>query len=139
MVNNNKIRQKLDGLQKNIAFLESMSQMSIDEFVMDPRNYLSAIRILQISVEAMIDIANHIIAQKGLGVPQTYHDSIKILTKEGYLPQDKETIFRAMIRFRNRAVHMYDEIDEKEIYRIIREHLGDYQDFVDSIIKRCLI
>ncbi|MDD4802477.1 MAG: DUF86 domain-containing protein [Syntrophomonas sp.] len=124
-------------MQKNIKFLESMRQMSVDEFLTDPRNYLSATRILQISVEAMIDIANHIIAREGLGVPQSYHDAIKILTREGYLQNDKEATFRAMIRFRNRAVHMYDEIDEREIYRIVGEHLGDFQAYIDSIIKRC--
>ncbi|MDD3269502.1 MAG: DUF86 domain-containing protein, partial [Syntrophomonadaceae bacterium] len=86
---------------------------------------------------AMIDIANHIIAREGLGVPQSYHDAIKILTREGYLQNDKEATFQAMIRFRNRAVHMYDEIAEREIYRIIGEHLGDFQAYMDSIIKRC--
>lgn len=136
MVDNNKIRQKINILQKNIRFLDSLRQMSFDDFVADPRNYLSATRILQISVEAMIDIANHIIAREGLGLPQSYHDAIKILVGEGYLPSDKEDTFRAMIRFRNRAVHMYDEIDDKEIYRIICKNLGDFQDYMDSIIKR---
>lgn len=136
MVNNNKIRQKINILQKNIKFLDSLRQMPVDEFLADLRNYLSATRVLQISVEAMIDIANHIIARESLGMPQSYHDAIKILTREGYLPSDKEATFRAMIRFRNRAVHMYDEIDEQEIYRIISEHLGDFQDYIDSIVKR---
>lgn len=133
MVDNNKIRQKINILQKNIKFLDSLQQMSVDDFVADPRNYLSATRVLQISVEAMIDIANHIIAREGLGMPQSYHDAIKILVREGYLPGDKEDTFRAMIRFRNRAVHMYDE---KEIYRIICENLSDFQDYMDSIVKR---
>ncbi|MDD2511223.1 MAG: DUF86 domain-containing protein [Syntrophomonas sp.] len=137
MVNNNKIRQKINILQNNIKFLDSLRQIPADEFLADPRNYLSATRILQISVEAMIDIANHIIARESLGVPQSYHDAIKILTREGYLPNNKEPTFRAMIRFRNRAVHMYDEIDEQEIYRIICENLNDFQDYMDSIIKRC--
>lgn len=136
MIDNNKIRRKINTLQQNIKFLDSLRQMSGADFVADPRNYLSATRVLQISVEAMIDIANHIIAREGLGIPQTYHDAIKILIREGYLPNDKEATFRAMIRFRNRAVHMYDEIDEQEIYRIICEYLGDFQDFMDSMIKR---
>lgn len=137
MVNNDKIRQKINILQKNIKFLDSLRQIPFDEFLADPRNYLSATRILQISVEAMIDIANHIIARENLGIPQSYHDAIKILSREDYLPKDKEATFRAMIRFRNRAVHMYDEINEEEIYRIICENLSDFQEYMDSIIKRC--
>ena len=40
-----------------------------------------------------------------------------------------ETLIK-MIRFRNRLVHIYWAIDDKEILRILKEHLGDIRRFL---------
>jgi len=35
-----------------------------------------------------------------------------------------------MIRFRNRLVHIYWDIDDNEMFRILREHLADIPHFL---------
>lgn len=41
-----------------------------------------------------------------------------------------------MVRFRNRAVHLYDTISPDEVYRILDRHLGDFDVFVAAIVRR---
>jgi len=67
----------------------------------------AAVRYLHTAIESMIDIANHVVARRGL-----------------------------MVAFRNRAVHLYDEIDADEVYEILTERLGDFDDFVSAIATR---
>jgi len=32
-----------------------------------------------------------------------------------------------MVKFRNKTVHLYYEIDDKEVYKILQQHLNDFQ------------
>lgn len=136
MVKLQKIRQKLDFLRKNLRTLKTFQQMSLEEFTNDPINCLAATRVLQISIEAIIDIANHIIAREGLGIPKTYQEAIGLLIANGYLPKENESNYRNMIKFRNRVVHLYEEVDEKEVYRIIINNLDDFTDFIRVMVER---
>ena len=51
----------------------------------------------------------------------------KIITK------DKVDNYKLMAKFRNRIVHFYDEIGEKEIYEIIQDNLKDFEVFLQDI------
>jgi uncharacterized protein YutE (UPF0331/DUF86 family) len=84
----------------------------------------------------MIDIANHVIAREGLGVPRAYADSMEILIRDGVLPTDHRDSLVAMVRFRNRVVHLYDEVDAEEIWAIIDHDLGDFETFMAAIAGR---
>jgi len=40
-----------------------------------------------------------------------------------------------MTRFRNRIVHLYDEVSREEVYRIVTEHLADFENYLAYIVK----
>lgn len=42
----------------------------------------------------------------------------------------------AMARFRNVLVHLYAEVDEERVLRILRGSLGDLDEFVDTVRRR---
>jgi uncharacterized protein YutE (UPF0331/DUF86 family) len=96
----------------------------------------AAVRNLQTSIEATVDMANHIVAREGLGTPASYREAIELLVEAGVLPQEKAGAFGAMVSFRNRAVHLYDEIDAEEVYAMIENDLGDFEVFIASIVER---
>jgi uncharacterized protein YutE (UPF0331/DUF86 family) len=39
-----------------------------------------------------------------------------------------------MAKFRNRLVHLYWDIDRRELYRIIQEDIKDFSEFQDAIV-----
>ena len=65
--------------------------------------------------------------------PESNADSFRILAGHGIISKDKLTIFTGMARFRNKAIHLYEEIDNDEIYRLIVEHLDDFDYFVREV------
>jgi uncharacterized protein YutE (UPF0331/DUF86 family) len=53
-----------------------------------------------------------------------------------HLPRANAPAFKAMVKFRNRAVHLYDEISPEEVYRILEHDLGDFELFLEAIVRR---
>ncbi len=41
-----------------------------------------------------------------------------------------------MIKFRNRAVHLYDEINAEEVYTILEHDRGDFEVFLRAVVSR---
>ncbi len=138
MVDPEKLRQKISFIETSLGKLEALRGISADDFKNDAYKSAGAIRLLQISIEAMIDISNHIVAQKGLGIPKNYADSFKILADNRLLEREMLPVYIQMVRFRNRAVHLYAEVDELEVYDIIQNNLGDFRKYIAQIARYLL-
>lgn len=135
MVNQNKIRQKVSLIEQNLRRLEYLRALSATEFKGDFRNGEAAKHLLQVAIEAMSDICDHIIAKNRLGTPESQAESYRILTKNGLLDPVHLGNYVAMTKFRNKVVHLYHEISEDEIYRILQDNLGDFQMFITEVLK----
>lgn len=135
MVNQNKIRSKIQIINDNLAKLNVIKSKNIDEFLESPFLSDAAIRLLQVSIEAMLDISHHLVSRELLGTPKSYRETIEMLALAGILPKEKLPTFINMVNFRNRAVHMYDKINDEEVYQIIEYNLSDFDDFIKSIIQ----
>lgn len=89
---------------------------------------------LQRAVEACVDLANHLIAANGWGLPGSAVESIQFLVEPGVLSSTEMPIYRSMIGFRNIAVHNYREIDEAIVAAIVHHHLDDLDRFTDRVL-----
>ncbi len=57
------------------------------------------------------------------------------MVEQEILPEEFLPDLRKMVRFRNRLVHMYWEIDAETIYdEILQDALGDFDTFVKHIL-----
>jgi uncharacterized protein YutE (UPF0331/DUF86 family) len=135
-VDRGKLRSHLDHVRGNLRRLRELQSDGRDGFLGDEVVQAAATRWLQTSIEAMIDIANHIIAREALGVPRSYAETIEILVSEGVLPKEHRERFLTMVRFRNRVVHLYDHVDAEEIWRVLAHDLGDFDLFITAIVTR---
>jgi uncharacterized protein YutE (UPF0331/DUF86 family) len=43
---------------------------------------------------------------------------------------------KQMAKFRNRLVHLYGEIDDRVVHRIMQEDLGDLKQFKAIVLKK---
>lgn len=134
MVNQEKIRDKVQIIKNNLSKLESIKQTGLKEFLDDPFMSDAAIRQLQVSIEAMLDISHHIVSRKHLGTPKTYRETMELLAQAGIIPQQQLPTLINMVKFRNRAVHLYDKISSEEVYGIIQDHLPDFDNFIRAIV-----
>ena len=136
-VDKEKLRQKLHFMRENLKLLEdNFKGMKLGEFKNNSINEPAATRMLQITIEAMLDTCAHIIAREALGMPKTYKDIVQIAVKNGLIPHEMENTFISMSKFRNRVVHLYDEIDSEEILEIINSHLDDFHPFMKNVVNK---
>lgn len=78
----------------------------------------------------MIDLCNHIIAKNSYRAPEDYADTFRVLAGRGAFDEEYTNTLIQMARFRNRLVHIYWEVDDNELYRIIQTRLQDIRDFL---------
>ena len=133
MVDESRILHNLQAITDSLSKLEELAQMDRDVFLIDFRSIDSAKYNLQTSIEAMIDICNHIISRKRLRVPATNVESFEVVSEAGLLPADALPVYRSMARFRNRIVHMYDDVDDSQIHEMLQTRLDDIRTFVQHV------
>lgn len=90
---------------------------------------------LQRACEQCIDLANHTIKVRKLGLPKESRESFRLLAKSGIIPDDLATKLENMVGFRNTLVHQYQELDVQLMVDVIERHLNDLLDFTNFIVK----
>jgi len=95
----------------------------------------SIILNLQRACEAVISLAMHIVAERGLGVPQFSREAFDLLEQNGIIEEALAKKLKAMVGFRNIAIHDYQKIDLDILQGIIETNLDDLRDFARIMLK----
>ena len=127
----NSILSNLHSYQNKLAILATYP---FDDFSQDFTKIESAKYLLQISIQCCLDIAFHIISEKGYSPAQDSYDAFVILQKKGIFPESIMPTLRQMVSFRNRVVHLYWEVDDVIVYEILQNNLSDFTTFVHHIL-----
>lgn len=90
---------------------------------------------LQRATELCIDLGNHVIRTKKLGIPKESRDTFKILANSGILTKELGNRLQGMVGFRNILVHEYKKIDVSILKNVIETQLDDLIDFTVMIMK----
>jgi uncharacterized protein YutE (UPF0331/DUF86 family) len=99
------------------------------EFESELRRQDSVILNLTRACENSIDLANHIVKIKKLGIPQTSRESFELLESAELISQDLCNRMKRMVGFRNIAIHSYARLSLAIIIQIIQEGLTDFDEF----------
>jgi len=90
---------------------------------------------LQRAAQASIDLAAHIVATEGLGVPQDLRENFALLQNARMLDPDLSERMQRMVGFRNIAVHEYQNLSVDVLKHILVERLGDFEEFSNQVIR----
>ena len=132
-VNVDRLRDLAGHLRNACRQLREIGNQGVEVFLSDARAANSAKYLLIVATAAALDICNHLAARKGGRSPEDYADCMKILGELGALEQDLTVRMSKMARFRNLLVHLYWKVDDREVYRVIREHLDDFENYLLAI------
>lgn len=80
---------------------------------------------IQRTSELCIDLANHIVKLKRLGIPKESKESFALLAQAGIIPQKLLKQLERMVGFRNTLVHVYQELEIRIMKDVIEHHLDD--------------
>jgi uncharacterized protein YutE (UPF0331/DUF86 family) len=111
-----------------VARLEEFRAIDRDRFVADPDTHHLAERYLHLAVESALDIANHVIADRGFEAPETYRDAFAVLARHQVVAEDLARRLQGWAGFRNILVHAYLDIDHGLAWDAIAHDLGDLRE-----------
>jgi uncharacterized protein YutE (UPF0331/DUF86 family) len=69
----------------------------------------------QTAIEACIDAAQHVVADRGLGVPTSNGAAFLTLADAGLLDRELGVVMAGAVGFRNVLVHGYAEVDDVRV------------------------
>jgi uncharacterized protein YutE (UPF0331/DUF86 family) len=85
--------------------------------------------------ETSIDLANALVNDRKLGIPQSNRDSFRLLGEAGVIPGPLSARLQKMVGFRNVAVHRYRDIDLDVLVSVIRHDLDDLLRFTEIVAR----
>lgn len=127
---------KLARLEEFVKYLKKLQNMVDRKRFLTDDIVRSAIeRKLQVSLEAVLDICDHVINEKGFRKPEDYKDNIYVMCENGVLLKEFGEKFSGVAGFRNILVHDYVEIDNEKVYQHFKNDAGDIEKFMRHVVK----
>jgi uncharacterized protein YutE (UPF0331/DUF86 family) len=133
---NDIVFNKKDSIERCIKQIRTYYQLPLNGAFEDDYLRQDAIAMnLQRACEQCIDLANHTIRVRKLGLPKETRDSFRLLATNHIIPQDLAAHLEGMVGFRNVLVHEYQQMDIKLMIDVIENRLGDLLLFVDLVME----
>ena len=138
MVNQDVVFEKIKQIQNCLKRIHAKTKngpQSLDD--MDVQDIF--VLNLQRAVQRTIDLAAHVIADEGLGLPSELKENFKLLEEHKIISAMLSQKLQHMVGFRNIAVHDYSAIDPeilKSILKsILKNNLKDLEEFYSILLK----
>ena len=136
MVDRFVVDARIAKIRQYVALLRRIEGQSDQKtFVHDPLIYGNAERYLQLAIQCVLDISNHIVADLRLNLPADNKELFEILAAQKILSKALSVKLTSMAGFRNILVHEYLEIDRSRVYSVLKKDLGDFEKFIRAVAK----
>lgn len=127
------VERRLAHMLESVDVLKEYQALSLDELSASPKVYWAVQHGLQLCVQAVLDVATHLVAALGGPIEEDYRGHILALGALGVLPQPFAYRIAAMAGFRNVLVHEYIDVNLAEVHRVLTENLGDFEAFAAHV------
>jgi uncharacterized protein YutE (UPF0331/DUF86 family) len=130
------VRARIAKIRQYVALLKKIRGLATEAaFVTDPLIYGNAERYLQLAIQAVLDISNHIVSDMDLNLPGDARELFDVLATHKVVSPRLARRLAPMAGFRNILVHEYLEIDRRRVYRALKEDLGDFERFIKAVSR----
>ena len=129
MVDRDLLRRKLAELSEYVTQASEYRDLTVERYRADWKTQRIVERTLQMPIEVCLDVASHVLTDRGLRAPSTYAETFEVLVQAGLMSSDLGRVMIEMTGFRNVIVHEYTRVDAEVVIRILRERLEDFSRF----------
>jgi len=134
MLDKERILAKVDELDNYLAELAQIIPKDFKEYQKVEKKR-SCERLLQLSIECVIDVCKLFVLGLRLGLPLGEEDVFDKLQGKNILPKKRVSILKEMRGFRNILVHEYSTVNDEIVFRALKIKLGDFGKFKKDILK----
>lgn len=133
-LNETMITERLNFMRDAVDQLKDFQKYSKEEFCSKENLYCPAAdTFLRKALQAMLDIAGHIVTRIPGAKPREYKEDMQALIKHKIISSELAPKALAMAGYRNRMIHFYYEITPEELYGIIQDDLPDLEEYIKQI------
>ncbi len=126
---------RLRRLEESIRRLRRIAQSPRDAYLADDDAKALAERHFQIAAQCLLDLANHIVAEEGLGDPEDAESILDCLLRGGVIDPDLHGRVKGLGGFRNVLVHDYLGVDHVRVHGLL-QRLDDLLDLARALESR---
>ena len=90
---------------------------------------------LQRAIQSALDLASHVVASEGLGLPENLKENFVLLGKSKIISKEQAKHMENMVGFRNIAVHEYQKLDVNVLKSILQHNLKDLEEFYSAVVR----
>lgn len=128
MVDADRLAARLARLGQLLEDLEAIRDQGLDSYLSDEMVRAGAERWLQLAIQICIDVGAQLAVELPVRAPSDYAEVFMNLAKGGFMPPELAERLGGAARQRNLLVHLYLEIDDREIFASL-ERLDDLREF----------
>ncbi|HBR10061.1 DUF86 domain-containing protein [Candidatus Bipolaricaulota bacterium] len=129
-----RVLAKIDDLDVYLNELKGIAPQSFEEY-QEVEKKRACERLLQVSIETVIDICSLFVSGLRLGLPAEEEDLFKKLVDIHIISEEMGEKLREMRGFRNILVHEYAHVDDRLVYEAVKAKLGDFNSFKREALK----
>lgn len=135
MVDRERILTKIAELRGYLEKLEEIRPETFQEYTKSELKRRACERLLQISIECVLDVCDVIFSGLKLGVPASQEDIIESLNRAGVITDTTTLRLKGMKGVRNILVHRYPYVDDEKVFQSLTEELKDFDVFINEILN----
>ena len=135
MLDRERILTKLDEMDGYLGELQQVAPESYARYMDSVEKRRACERLLQISIECVIDVCGLLVSGLRLGLPAEEDDLIEKLEQAGLISSEMAKMLRTMKGFRNILVHEYGRIDNALVFAMATRRLQDFDAFKTEILR----
>ena len=128
------VQRKLSQLDTYLQQVNEFSTITLEQYQGEWKIQRIVERTLQMMIETCVDIANHLISDRGMRSPTSYADTFQILKENAIVNESLHDSLEKMAKFRDIVVHQYEGVDAGIVLTILKNHLVDFGRFRDAVL-----
>jgi uncharacterized protein YutE (UPF0331/DUF86 family) len=127
------IENKISYLQKQLEAIKEFQIHSLDELRQNAKILAGLKWELYVMSQAVIDLAEAVIAYRRFRKPTTMREAFDILAEQDVVPVEFMNRFSKMVGFRNALAHDYEDIKIEVLHDVLMHKLPEVEEFIGHI------
>src|SRR3989344_4541695 len=130
-----RILAKFDQLNESLERLDKIKPSNFEDYKKSIKDKMACERLIQISIETILDVCNILVSELKLGLPSDEEDIFRKMETHNIISLQMKNKLINMKGLRNILVHRYGEVEDEIVFENLSENLGDFEKFKEEILK----
>jgi uncharacterized protein YutE (UPF0331/DUF86 family) len=135
VVDRDLILRRIADIEQYLQQLADYRQIDLESYQSDWKTQRIVERTLHLMIEGCMDLADHIVADRRLQVPDTGAAAFQTLAEAGVVSPDLGNALARTVGFRNILVHEYARLDPVIVLRVLQTDVVDIERFRDAVLR----